>query len=482
MRPRGRSVAESASRSTRVLTLILLLPAVAALVLMLAYANTYSRAGKRMADVARLKPMVATEIPERIWSAVSGRESYEDCGADGRIKEVDGELDRMIAESGNRLELTVARRAMDTLAGYADEIRENMREGGPVTTSEELLSEVRSVASLIDDMLGDCITAEAEALAERNRDLSRVVLAAAVSEGIMFLFAIGISVRMRRNMVREIRAPIELLRSTTARLAGGDLTARAERTDIAEMTELTESVNVMADRLQELIRQNKAEQENLKKAEMRTLQAQINPHFLYNTLDTILWLAEDENSAEVIRLTKALSDFFRISLSSGRDWITVEQELRHLSGYLSIQKTRYRDVLNYEIDVDPEILPCPMLKLLLQPLVENAIYHGIKEHRGGGTITVTGRRENSFLVFSVSDTGGGMTGEQLSAVRRSLAEGTDMPHGREFPGHAGSGFDLRNVDQRIRLYYGQDSGLSIESGAEGTTVSFRVSADAGGEK
>ena len=477
-----RSVAEGVVRSTQLLTFILLAPAIAALVLMLTYATIYSRAGARMADAARLKPMVASDIPERIWSAVSGRESYEECAADEKIAEVDAELDRLSSETGNRLELTVARRAMDTLSGYAGEIRENMRVGGPVTTSEELLSEVRSVASLIDDMLGDCITAEAESLAERNRALSRVVLAAAVAEAVMLALALVISTRMRRNMVREIREPIVQLQGTTARLASGDLSARAEQTDMAELMELTESVNVMADRLQDLIRQNRIEQENLKKAEMRTLQAQINPHFLYNTLDTILWQAEDENSAEVIRLTKALSDFFRISLSSGRDWITVEQELRHLTGYLSIQKTRYRDVLNYEIDVEPEILPCPMLKLLLQPLVENAIYHGIKEHRGGGTITVSGKKTGNFLDFSVRDTGSGMTEEQLTAVRRSLAEGTDMPHGQEFPGYSGSGFGLNNVDQRIRLYYGQETGLSIESGPNGTIVSFRVPDQGGGDR
>ena len=475
-----RSVAEGASRTARALTLILLLPAVAALSLMLVYAGVYSSAGERMADAARLMPMVTEEIPERIWAAVSGRASYGDSGADEEISAVEKELDRMIGEAGT-LELTVARRTMDTLSGYAGEIRENMRAGGPVTDSEALLDEVRSVAALVGDMLGNCITSEAETLGERSRALSRIVFLAAALEIAVMLFALFLSQRMRKNMVREIRQPIAQLRETTVRLAGGELSARAEMTDVAELRELTESVNVMANRLQELILQNRREQENLKKAEMRTLQAQINPHFLYNTLDTILWQAEDENSAEVIRLTRALSDFFRISLSSGRDWITVEEELRHLSGYLAIQKTRYRDVLNYEIDVAPEILPCPMLKLLLQPLVENAIYHGIKEQRGGGTITVTGRLCGAFLSFSVRDTGGGMPPERLAAVRKSLEEGTEMPHGREFPGHTGSGFGLFNVDQRIRLYYGQETGLEIESGPEGTAVSFRVSAQGGGE-
>ena len=482
MRRNGRSVAESASRATRIITLIMIVPAAAALVLLFAYANTYSRAGKRMADTARLKPMIETTLPERIWSAVSGRESYEACGADGMIEDVNRQLDAMISESGNRLELVVARRAMNTLAGYAAEIRDNMRSGGAVTKSEELLGEVRSVASLIENMLNESITAEAAALESQTRVLSRIVILVFVLGTLLLALALALSEHMRRRMVRDIRTPIDRLRETTVRLAGGDLSARADPADVTELRELTESVNVMANRLQELIRQNKAEQENLKKAEMRTLMAQINPHFLYNTLDTILWQAEADNSGEVIRLTRALSDFFRISLSSGRDWITVEEELRHLTGYLSIQKTRYRDVLNYEIDVDPAMMGGTVLKLLLQPLVENAIYHGIKEHRGGGTITIRGRRDGRFFVFTVRDTGTGMTPDQLQAVRRSLAEGTEMPHRRGCPGYAGSGFGLRNVDQRIRLYYGQEEGLTIGSGPEGTEVSFRVPAETGGER
>ena len=157
--------------------------------------------------------------------------------------------------------------------------------------------------------------------------------------------------------------------------------------------------------LESLIAQNRQEQENLRKSELRTLQAQINPHFLYNTLDAIVWQAEAGHSGEVIHITRALSDFFRISLSSGADWIPLAQELKHLSGYLSIQKARYRDILNYVIDVPADLGESYVLKLLLQPLVENAIYHGIKDRRGGGLITVTGREDGGFLCFCVQDTG-----------------------------------------------------------------------------
>ena len=221
--------------------------------------------------------------------------------------------------------------------------------------------------------------------------------------------------------------------------------------------------------------QNRREQENLKKAELRTLQAQINPHFLYNTLDTIVWQAESGKNDEVVVMTKALSDFFRSSLSSGEDWVTVEQELRHLNGYLSIQKARYRDILNYEVEADPSMNGYMILKLLLQPLVENALYHGIKYKRGGGVIRVHGMLQDGMLLFVVQDTGCGMTPERLEEIREAMRLGIQMRRGPNEP-EPGGGFGLYNVDQRIRLYYSLDTGLHIESGPSGTTVSFRVPA------
>ena len=209
--------------------------------------------------------------------------------------------------------------------------------------------------------------------------------------------------------------------------------------------------------------QNRREQENLKKSELRTLQAQIAPHFLYNTLDAIVWLAESGSTDEVVHITRALSDFFRISLSQGRDWIEVSEELKHLRGYLTIQKVRYRDILDYEIDVSAQAQEGLILKLLLQPQEENAIYHGIKFRRRGGKVRVLGRREGEQLYFAVIDNGPGMSEERLLAVIAGLGEED-----------ASTGYGLSNVDRRIRLYYDQEEGLGIESGPEGTRVSFRV--------
>lgn len=452
----------------------LALPALISLVVMLLYAARYHDAVSRMETVARLKPMVSADIAEQVWFAVAGRETFEACGVDETIQAVNATLDGLIAEGSDQsqLELIVARRTMDTLTQYVEQIERNLQADVPVVQSEATLEEVRDVAALVDSMLEDYITQEISNAAQTNALLSRVVAVSALVEVILLGLAALITTITQRRTERFIREPIERLEHFAGMLAQGDLRARVPNTSVAELEPLTERVNVMADRLESLIEQNRREQENLKKSELRTLQAQINPHFLYNTLDAIIWQAEAGRSDEVIRITQALSDFFRISLSSGEDWIPLSQEIKHLTGYLSIQKTRYRDILNYEIDVPDSLGDIYILKLLLQPLVENALYHGIKDKRGGGSINVTGRRKGDWLLFCVRDTGRGMSAEQLEDVCARM-RGEKPPITTPYAGN-GSGFGLSNVDQRIRLYYSMEEGLSIQSGPTGTTVSFRV--------
>ena len=470
----GQSITGQVNMAFRTLTAILVLPAVISLALLLVNAAWYQSSMLRMEEVAALKPVVSTDIPEMVWVAVSGRATFENCGVYEAIDEVNRSLDAMTAKDGPgaRLELTVARRTMETLTQYVRQIEENLKSNVPVVESERVLEEVRDVASLVDSMLEDYISAEISLSAQSNRRMTRVVILSAVLEVLILLGALLLSARMGRRVAGLIRSPIERLEHFAGMMAGGNLSARVPPTDLSELKHLTEGINVMADRLESLIAQNRQEQENLRKSELRTLQAQINPHFLYNTLDTILWQAEAGKSSEVILLTKALSDFFRISLSAGEDWVTVSQEFRHLSGYLAIQKKRYRDILDYSINVDSAMNDCVILKLLLQPLVENALYHGIKYKRGGGNITITGCIRDNRMHFEVRDDGRGMTQEQLERVLAAIhadpaGKKTNSPDLK-------IGFGLCNVDQRIRLYYNQPRGLSITSGAEGTTVCFSV--------
>ena len=452
------------------MVLLLIVPVAISLTMMLVFSACYSLSMKRMGDIAALKPMISEEIPGAVWRVVSGRETMEESQTYPLIDQVNGTMEHISRATGesDRLELVIARRTMDTLIQYVNQIRDNLLIGEKVTANEKILSEVRDVAELVVSMLNDYITAEINSAAAMSAYLNKVVLWTAVAEVGLVLLILLLANKTAKSTVTFVREPIEKLESVTARLAEGDMSARLPTTSVEELWNLTGQVNIMADNLDTMMQQRIRDERNLKKAELRTLQAQINPHFLYNTLDAIVWKAEAGEQQEVIQLTRALSDFFRISLSSGADWIPISQERKHIAGYLSIQKTRYRDILDYEIDIPDEMSDYYILKLLLQPLVENALYHGIKYKRGGGTIRVSGRMEDDRLIFTVSDTGKGMDAETLSALRARMAE----KQVAQTPGVRG--FGMVNVNLRIRLYYNQPEGLRIESGADGTRVSFCV--------
>ena len=231
-------------------------------------------------------------------------------------------------------------------------------------------------------------------------------------------------------------------------------------------------MNVMAGRLQKLLDENIREQQNLKKAEMKALQAQITPHFLYNTFDSIIWLAESGETEKVITITRAFSEFFRISLNRGKEWIPAAQELDHIRHYLTIQKIRYSDILDYAIEFDEGVRGCMVLKLSLQPLVENAIYHGIKNKRGFGFLRVTARLEDTpsgqRVRFCVEDNGIGFSPEKLADVLDELAAEKSA---EDLSGVYG----LYNVNKRLNLYYGDSVHLEIESEfGKGTRVWFSV--------
>ncbi len=452
------------------LVLMLVVPIIISLILMLFYAAKYHNSIDRMETVASLKTVVTEEIPEGAWNIVSGRQTFSESGIYATIGKVNDTLDSLAEQTSeeNRLSLVVAGRTMKTLENYVDRIRDNIDANIPVVENEKVMEEVREVAKLVDSMLNDYVAAEINTAARMSLSLRIWVLLTAVAEALIVVVALLVRNHSVKVTASSVRLPIERLEEAAARIAEGSLDAKIEDTDVTELRNLTLQVNTMADRLQEMMRKSSLDARNLRKAELRTLQAQINPHFLYNTLDAIVWKAEAGEKDEVIQLTSALSDFFRISLSSGADWIPISQEKKHIEGYLKIQQTRYRDIMNYEIDIPDEIGDFYILKLLLQPLVENALYHGVKIKRGGGSIYVSGKLQNGYLVFSVRDTGLGMSPEQLESLKERMRQG--QPTVSE----GGGGFGLVNVNMRIRLYYNQADDLLIESGTEGTSVSFKV--------
>ena len=452
------------------LVLVLVFPIIISLVLMLFYAWKYHSAIRRMGEITELKAVVSEDIPEKAWNIVSGKDSFRKSDIYKVIHDVEDTIDKVTNETGeeNRLSLIVAGRTMETLENYVDKIHDNISSEVPVVENEAVLAEVRNVSALVDSMLNEYIALEITSTAKMSRTLGLIIIITAVVEGLIVIIAVLIRNVTMKKTAKMVRNPIEKLEEVTAVLADGTLDARITDTEVTELRNLTKQVNTMADRLENMMTQSDKDAKRLRKAELRTLQAQINPHFLYNTLDAIVWKAEGGETEEVIGLTSSLSDFFRISLSSGADWIPVSQERKHIEGYLKIQQTRYRDIMKYEIDIPEEIGNYYILKLLLQPLVENALYHGIKIKRGGGTIRVSGREENGYLLFSVKDTGCGMTPKQLEELNERIKK--ENPSVSE----GGGGFGLVNVNMRIRLYYNEPEGLKITSGPDGTEVCFKV--------
>lgn len=450
--------------------IMLVFPVILSLALMLLYAARYHSAIKRMEIIANLKTVVSEDIPESVWDIVSGRETVTGSRVYTTIREVHETLQEIMgrADDEDSLSLMVADRTMQTLENYVNQIRDNIEAGRSVVENEEVLNEIRGVASLVDSMLNEYIAKEIDSSARRSSTLQLLILITAVAETVVVVLAWVIRNRSMKHTAAFVKQPIDRLEEVTAKLAEGTLDARLNETEVTELRNLTLQVNTMADRLEAMMNKSHQDEQNLRKAELRTLQAQINPHFLYNTLDAIIWKAEAGEKDEVIQLTGALSNFFRISLSSGADWIPIRQERKHIEGYLTIQQTRYRDIMRYEIHIPDEIGDYYILKLLLQPLVENALYHGIKTCRGGGIIRVEGRLVENMLEFSVTDTGIGLTEEQLEALNERMKEG--QPAVSEGSG----GFGLVNVNLRLRLYYNQTEGLHIERREQGTRVSFRV--------
>lgn len=259
-----------------------------------------------------------------------------------------------------------------------------------------------------------------------------------------------------------ISKPITKLELLMEEAEKGNLDVSVESDSRDEVGKLGIRFNNMINKVKELMNQVVREQEEKRKNELKALQAQINPHFLYNTLDSIIWAAE-VNKDEVVIMADALAKLFRLSLSRGEDIIPVEQEIEHVRNYLIIQSMRYANKFDYEISVDEGILKNNTLKLILQPLVENSIYHGIKNKRQKGLIRIIGRQTEGKLLLEVVDDGIGMEESMCTGILAARP----ASNGRK----GFNGLGVRNVNERIKLYYGEGYGLKyISKPGEGTTV------------
>ncbi|MBF7049969.1 cache domain-containing sensor histidine kinase [Streptococcus sp. HF-2466] len=271
------------------------------------------------------------------------------------------------------------------------------------------------------------------------------------------LFALGVCLIGIWFVLRLWIKPLRDLQATILKVGSGHSDLRANETGSPELVDLARQFNIMLDRIDQLMIAVKEEEQNVRRYELQALSSQINPHFLYNTLDTIVWMAEFNDSKRVVEVTKSLAKYFRLALNQGHEQISLKDEIDHVRQYLFIQKQRYGEKLQYEIKELKQYDDYKIPKLILQPLVENAIYHGIKEMNRQGRIRVSVSENDTQLIVSIYDNGRGfVASETTNATLVRLG-----------------GVGLKNVDQRLQLQFGKSYHMEIKS-EENTYTEIRL--------
>ncbi|MDL2235386.1 sensor histidine kinase [Christensenellaceae bacterium OttesenSCG-928-L17] len=410
---------------------------------------------------------IQEEIMRENWYLLAGRTTLEDSRNLVSLETIENNLQALYEQSSGdagREYIEAASRGANTLRQYVLELRRQVAEGDSVFNAQRTLEDIEQVSSNINDALQEFIYAQTNAIGEANSQMQEVTRVMMVFIAVMSIANVILAVAAYHVLKRATERLAVEMAAMAERVLQGDLKTQVPPAGLEEFNRVTENINLMGKRIGTLLDERIHEQKNRQKAEIRALQAQITPHFLYNTLDTIVWLAEGGYNDKVVEVAIAFSNFYRVMLSSGKDYIRVEEEFAHVRDYLIIQKVRYQNILNYEITLDPALAEQRMLKLLLQPLVENALYHGIKNKRGGGMIFVTGeQRGEGHMFFTVRDNGIGISEERLCQLREEIT-GDSLPET--------AGYGLYNVNRRITLYYGA-ADLQVESEAgKGTTISF----------
>ena len=335
--------------------------------------------------------------------------------------------------------------------------------------------DIRITTELIEDTVNDYIYEETKKLNTVSIKIRKQMAVIFTFSIISILCILYFTMYMYNLVSGHIADPIKKLCNYTKR-SENDLLENNLKSNILEIDELSYNFNDKIIRIKELIENIKIEQKNKKNTELWLLQAQINPHFLYNTLDTVVWMAEAGDSKKVVDMITALSSFLRIGLNKGKKFIQIREEIRHIESYLKIQKFRYDDILEYSIEIEDSLYDMRILKLLLQPLVENALYHGIKYKREGGSIRIRGYEKDNNIILEVIDNGVGMDENKLNKIK-TLIENTSLENS-DIIRTVGDSFGLYNVAERIRLYYGNEYGLDIVSRENvGTTVTIILPAE-----
>lgn len=462
-----------------VVTLPFILLVMYLLASMASYSNTYSEIVSNMTVANNYNLNFKEEMDESLYKLVVGYVTLDNIESDKSLKnpyvlieELRSEFTRLTeitTESESKLWLESLLRNINALEKRVDDIVDSIDAGGRYSENIEMLdNNIYILTELIQDDIQYYIYYQTRYMEKVTDTLQKQIGRFMVVCSILIAVLIAVVAVSAVMIVSGILQPIRQLNSVTEKIAQGDFNARAQVNSDDEVAELAVSFNKMAGNMQSLIDKVKEDERKMRKADLRLLQEQIQPHFLYNTLDTIVWLIESNEPDEAVTMVVTLSDFFREILSKGKEFISIKEEEKHISSYLQIQEMRYRDILEYDIQLDQVIYKYQILKLTLQPVVENALYHGIKYKRAKGCIHIHGEKEGDIIRLTVRDDGVGMDEEELAQLRQQIEKPCQETE---------KGFGLANVNERIHMYFGYEYGMKIESEkGKGTTVEIVIPA------
>ncbi len=449
------------------------------LVSMANYSANYDKIVSSMTIANNYNLNFKDEMDESLYKLVVGYVDFEHIAEDDTLKDPYQLIGQLRSEFTNLMNLTTDAesklwlksllRNIDTLEKRVNDIRESLIAGGRYNENIEMLdNNIYILTELIQDDIQYYIYYQTKSMEMVTNTLHKqinefIVLCALVSVALLVLVAV-----IATLIAKGILKPINRLYHATMKVAEGDFSARANVETQDEIRVLANSFNNMTENMQTLIDKIKEDEGKMRRADLRLLQEQINPHFLYNTLDTIVWLIEGNDPDRAVEMLVTLSAFFRLVLSKGKEFISIRDEEQHIKSYLEIQAMRYHDIMEYDIQIDKVLYDYQILKLTLQPLVENALYHGLKYKRAKGYIHVTGEKDGEKIRLVVRDSGVGMEQEELEELRREIERPCQETE---------KGFGLANVNERIHMYFGQEYGIQVQSEkGKGTIVEVVIPA------
>ncbi len=456
----------------------LMLVSVFLIISLFRYSRTYDSLVGNLAVANDYNLRFKEDMDESLYKIVVGHVTFETINDDNTLvnpyEMINSLRDDMNSLKGevdynSGIWLTSLMRNLDSLEARIQDIEYNLEAGDRYDDNIETLNEdIYILTDLIQDDIQYFIYYQTIDIESLQRLLNSRVTGFTIFWLSFCVIVVVIIIVFATIIVKDITEPLNELCSVTEKIANGDFNARATIETDDEITYLANSVNDMSEHLEVLVDQIKVDERKMRYAELRLLQEQINPHFLYNTLDSIVWLIEIERNQEAINMVMSLSEFFRLVLSKGKEWITIKDEERHIRSYLEIQQVRYRDILDFTIDIDKEVYDYRILKMTLQPIVENSLYHGIKCKRGKGNIIVRGYKEENKIILTVDDNGVGMDEKTLSELREIIKRPCKETE---------KGFGLANVNERIHVNFGYEYGIEINSFInEGTSVRLIIPA------